>query len=224
MISDSVSSTCGSPDHLRKRRESQPTPMPKAISLATMRRKFAGGERQREMPDHDGGQREAVEDQRCGIIGKPLTLEDDQEPPRHVEPARDRERRHHVGRRDDGAEQEADGPGQADHIVRGGRHHRCGEDHGSDREQHDGTQIVLELTPAHGNARRVDQRRQHHQQHQFRRQFHRGHARHEGEADARQHQQDGGGDVEAACGQRHACQYGEQDEKGLKLRFHDGLS
>ncbi len=148
---------------------------------------FAGRERQREMPDHDRGKRKAIEDQRRGIIGEPFALEDDQEPARHVEPARDRERRHHVGRRDDGSQQKGDGPGQADHVVRGGRHHRRGEDHRANREQHDRAQIVPELAPAHGDARGVDQRRQHHQEHQFRRQLDRRHARHEGQADAGQH-------------------------------------
>ena len=37
-----------------------------------------------------------------------------------AEPAGDRQRRHHVRRRDNGAEQEADAPGQSDQVMRRG--------------------------------------------------------------------------------------------------------
>ena len=51
--------------------------------------------------------------------------------------ARDGERRHHVGRRDDGAEQEADAPGQPEQVMRRGGDRAGGEDHAADREQDD---------------------------------------------------------------------------------------
>ena len=84
---------------------------------------------------------------------------------------RDGERRHHVGRRHDGAEQEADGPIEIQQIMRGGCHRAGGEQHAAESEQRDRPQIETEFAPAHGDAGRIDQRRQDHQQHQFRRQF-----------------------------------------------------
>ena len=173
------------------------------------------------VPSRNRHQREAVEDQRGGVVGQPLALEDDEDPARHAELAGDRQRRHHVRRRDDGAEQEADIPRQPDQIMRGGGHREGGEDHAADRQQDDGAQIVLEFAPAHGDAGRIDQRRQHHQQHQFRRQFQRRHARHEGERDPAQQQQDGRRDVGPPRQQRGARQHRQQDEKNLKLGFHE---
>ena len=75
----------------------------------------ACGERERAGRDRDD--REAVEDQRGGVVGEAFAFEHHQEPPRQAEPPRDGERRHHVGRRDDGAEQEADRPWPAEQVM-----------------------------------------------------------------------------------------------------------
>ena len=56
-------------------------------------------------------------------------------------------------------------------IMRGRRHRAGREHHAAEGEQRDRPQVEPELAPAHGDAGRIDQRRQDHQQHQFRRQF-----------------------------------------------------
>ena len=171
-------------------------------------------------PVDDRRHREAVEDQRGGVVGEPFALEHDEDSPRQAELARDRQRRHHVGRRDDGPEQEADAPWQPDQVMRRGRDHEGGEDHAADRQQGDDAQIEVEFAPAHRDAGRIDQRRQHQQQHQFGRQFQRGHARHEGERGAGEQQQDRGRGVDPFGQQRRARQHGEQDQEDQKFGFH----
>ena len=76
------------------------------------RREGARGFRQRERAGGDRHHREAIQDQRGGVVGEALAFEDHQDAARQPELAGDRQRRHHVGRRDDGAEQEADAPRQ----------------------------------------------------------------------------------------------------------------
>jgi hypothetical protein len=149
-----------------------------------------------------------------------LALEDNQDSARQPELAGDRQRRHHVGRRDNGAEQEADVPRQSDQIMRRGGDREGGEDHAADRQKDDGAQIVLEFAPAHGDAGRIDQRRQYHQQHQFRRQFQRRHSRHEGEHGAGQQQQDRRRDIDPPCQQRRARQHRQQNQEYLEFGFH----
>ena len=180
----------------------------------------AAGFRQRKHSGRNRHHREAVQDQRGGVVGEPFAFEDDENTARQPEPAGDRQRRHHVRRRDDGAEQEADIPRQPDQIMRRGGDREGGEDHAADRQQDDRAQIGFELAPAHGDAGRIDQRRQHHQQHQFRRQFQRRHARHEGQHDAAQQQQDRRRDVDAPRQQRGARQHRQQNQKNLELGFH----
>ena len=185
-----------------------------------MTREGAGGFRQRKHPGRNRRHREAVQDQRGGVVGQALALEDDEDPARQPELAGDRQRRHHIGRCDDGAEQEADTPRQPDQIMRRGGDRAGGEDHAADRQQDDHAQIGFEFAPAHGDAGRIDQRRQYHQQHQLRRQFQRRHARHEGQRDAGQQQQDGRRNVDPPRQQRGARQYREQDQKDLEFGFH----
>ena len=119
-------------------------------------------------------------------------------------------------------EQEADGPRQPDQIMRRGGDREGGEDHAADRQQDDRAEVEFEFAPAHGDARRIDQRRQHHQQHQFGRQFQRRHARHEGQHDAGQQQQDRRRDIDSPRQQGGTRQHGEQDQKDLKFGFHGG--
>ena len=221
MISDSVISICGSRVRCRACRESQPIADAEQDLADDDDREGAGGLRQREQPGRNGGDREPVEDQRRGVVGKPFALEHHEDPARHAQFPGNRERRHHVRRGDDRPQQEADAPGQPDQVMRRGRDRERREDHAADRQQDDRAQVEFELAPAHGDARRIDQRRQHHQQHQFGRQFHRRHARHEGERDAGEHQQDGRRDIDSPRQQRGAGQHGEQDQKDLKFGFHD---
>ena len=113
-------STCGSRAQWRSRRLSQPIAMPKASLADQDGGEGAGGLRQRERAGGDGDDREAIQDQRGGIIGEALAFQHHQHAARQSELARNRQRRDHVRRRDDGAEQEADAPGQPDQIMRGG--------------------------------------------------------------------------------------------------------
>ena len=55
--------------------------------------------------------------------------------------------------------------------MRGGCDRAGGEEHAAESEQRDRPQVEMEFAPAHGDAGRVDQRRQDHQQHDFRRQL-----------------------------------------------------
>jgi hypothetical protein len=104
-------------------------------------------------------------------------------------------------------------------MRRGGDREGC-ENHAADRQQDDRAQIGFEFAPAHGDAGGIDQRRQDHQQHQFRRQFQRRHPRHEGEHDAGQEQQDCGSDIDPPRQQRGARQHRQQNQKYLELGFH----
>ncbi len=96
-------------------------PMPQAISPTTMAANVPAACGKRECAGRDRDDREAVEDERGRVVGEPFAFEHDQEPARQAKRARDRERRHHVGRRHDRADQEADRPGQIEHVVCGGR-------------------------------------------------------------------------------------------------------
>ena len=69
------------------------------------------------------------------------------------------------------------------------------EDHG-DGEQQDRAQVEAELPPAHGDARRVDQRRQDPEQHQFRSELDPRQAGNERKPDAGDDQKDRGSGVE----------------------------
>ena len=74
-----------------------------------MSAKVAGGFAEREQAGADRGDGKAIEDQRGGVVGEAFAFEHDDQPARQAEPADDGERRDRVGRRDDGAEHEADG-------------------------------------------------------------------------------------------------------------------
>ena len=194
--------------------------MPNSSSPIDDADEHAGRLRQRERARGDRDHREAVEDQRGGVIGEAFALEHDQDAAGNAEPARDRQRRHRVGRRNDRAEQEADIPAQPDQVMRCGCDRGRAEDHAADRKQGDGAQIVPELAPAHGDRGRIDQRRQHQQQHDLGRQLHHGHARHEGERDAGEQQQDRGRDLDPPRQIGGAGEHREQDQKDLKIAFH----
>ena len=61
---------------------------------------------------------------------------------------------------------------------------QAGEDDAAEREQRDRAQVEAEFAPAHGDAGRIDQRRQNAEQHQFRRQLDPRQAGNERERDA----------------------------------------
>ena len=181
---------------------------------------LACGDRQREHSGRNRGHREAIQDQRRGVVRQTLALKHHDNSARQSEPSRDRQRCDDVRRRDNGAEQESDAPRQADQIMRRGRNRDRGKDHAADRQQDDRTQVVLEFAPAHGDAGGIDQWRQYQQQHEFGRQLQRGHSRHKGQRDAGQQQQDRGGNVDPPRQKRGTRQHGEQNQKDLECRFH----
>ena len=153
----------------------------------------------------DRDDREAVEDQRGGIVGDAFAFQHQQEPARQPQPARERERCDRVGRRYDRAEQKADRPGQPDHVMRRHRDGAGGEYHCAEGEQENRPQVETEFPPAHGDGGGIEQGRQDHQQHQLGREFDAGQAGNEREADARDHQQNGGRDIQPAG------EYGDRD-------------
>ena len=180
----------------------------------------AGGVAEGEQAGAHRGHREAVEDQGRGVIGEPLALQHDDQPARHAETAHDRQRRDRIGRRDNGAEQKADGPRHAEQPVHGGRHRAGGEDHGAKGQQRDRAQIETEFAPAHGDARRIDQRRQDAEQHQLRRQLDPRQAGRERKPNAGDDEQDRRRGIEPPRHDGDHRQHGEQQQYGLNRRRH----
>jgi hypothetical protein len=184
----------------------------------------AGRLRQRECAGDDGGDREAVEDERGRVVGEPFAFQHQHDAARQAEPARDRQRRHHVGRRDDGAQHEADRPVELEQIMRRRRHRAGGEHHAAEGEQCDRPQVETEFTPAHGEAGRIDQRRQDHQQHEFWRQLHLRQPWHQRHADAGNHQQDRGRNVEPLGRDRDCRQDRQHEQQRLHGRGHRAVT
>ena len=140
--------------------------------------------------------------------------------------ADDGERRDHVGRRHDGAEHEAERERHAEQIMRHGRHRAGGEDDAAESEQRDRAQIEAEFAPAHGDAGRIDQRRQDAEQHQFGRQLDARQAGNQSEPDAGDDEKNGRRGVEPPRHDGDDHQHREQEQYRLDRRRHgsDGLS
>ncbi len=192
------------------RRSRRPRSAPK-VPAGLFDRERAGGDR---------GHGEAVEDQRGGVVGEPFAFQHHHNPARQAESLCDGERRHRVRRCDDGAEHEADRPGKMQQIMRGRRHRAGGEHHAAEGEQADRPQIELELAPAHGNAGRIDQRRQDDEQHHFRRQRHFRQARDQRHGDAGDHQQDRRRHVQPPRQHRDHGQHRQHEQQRLHDRGH----
>jgi hypothetical protein len=141
----------------------------------------------------------AVKDQRGRVIGKAFPFEHDDEPAQNAQPANDGERRNYVGRRLNGAEHETDGKRNTEQPVRHCCHRTGGEDDTTDRQQRDRPQIETKLAPAHGDPRRVDQRRQDPEQYQFGGELYPREAGNEGKPDAGDDKKDRGSGVEPPC-------------------------
>jgi hypothetical protein len=78
---------CGSRTQRRKRKISQPTPMPQTISPATMAANVAAASPKEKTPRAHGNDRETVEDKRCGIIRESLAFQDDKDAPGNLHSA-----------------------------------------------------------------------------------------------------------------------------------------
>jgi hypothetical protein len=104
--------------------------------------------------------------------------------------------------------------------VRDCGHRTAGEDHTTDRQQRDRPQIETKLAPAHGNARRVDQRRQDPEQNQFRSEFDPQQAGSERKPNAGDDEKDRGSGVEPPCHNGHDDKHCDQQKKRLDRYRH----
>ena len=179
-----------------------------------------GGLERRERAGDDGGDGEAIEDQRGRVVGEAFAFENDEQAPRNVERPRQRQRRDHVGRRDDGAEQEAHRPWPAEQPMDRGRHRAGREHHAAEGQQRDRPQVEAELAPAHRHAGRVDDRRQEDQEHEFRRELDRRQAGNERQNDAGDDEEDRRRGAEAPRQHRDRREHGKQNDDDLDRRSH----
>ena len=183
-------------------------------------RKLSGGLREREQAGRDRRDGKAVKDQGRGVVGETFPIEHDNEPPRQTETADDGERSDRVGRRHNGAEHEADRPRHAEHKMRHRRHRGAGENDTTEREQRDRAQIETKFAPAHGDARRIDQRRQDAEQHKFRRELNPRQAGNERQRDAGNDKENGRRRVEPPRDERHDHQHGKEQQYRFDRRRH----
>ena len=96
----------------------QPTPSPQRISPDDNKNEHSRGLAEREGAGADGGDRKSKKDERGGVVGEAFALENDENAPRKLHSARNRERRHGVGRRNNGAGQKTDRPGKSQQPAR----------------------------------------------------------------------------------------------------------
>ena len=187
-------------------------------------REYSGCLAEREHSGAHGRNREAVQDQRRGVIGQALPFEDHQNSSRQLQPAGDGQGRHSVRRRNDRTQNEAHRPGQAQDPVRRRGHRDGREGDAPDRKQRDGAQIEAELSPAHRDRRRVDDRRQYQQQHQFRSELHRGQAGNQRQRDTRNNQQNGRRDLQPLRGDPNRRSHDQQQYQNLDFNDHHAWS
>ena len=184
-----------------------------------------GDERSRGLTEreHAGahrGDREPIEDERGGVVGQSLPFEHDQDAPGKLHPAQDRQRRHGVRRRDDRAQHETHRPRQAEEPMGCRRNRHGGEHDASHRQERDRTQIEAELVPAHRHRGRIDDRRQHQEQHQLGRELDRRQPGDERQDHPGDDQQNGRRDFEAGGHHRNRRNHGQQQDQDLDSLNH----
>ena len=139
---------------------SQPTARPTATPPDAGQEESDGRVSKGEGAGDGGADGHPVGHQRGGIVDQALALEDGGEAPVRADGPEDRDRRHRIGRRHDGAQRERRGPGE----LRGERvrHHRDGRH----REQHDqrsiaddGPELRPEIADRAGERRPIEERR-----------------------------------------------------------------
>ena len=184
-------------------------------------RKVAGGRREGKQAGAHRGDGKAVKNQRRSVVGEAFAFEHDDEPARDAQTADDGERRNRVRRRHDGAEHEADRQRHAEEPMRRRRYRTSGEDDTAESKQRDRPQIELEFTPAHGNAGRIDQRRQNAEQYQFRRQFDARQAGRQRQRDAGDDEKYGRRGIEPPRHHGDDDQHSEEEQNSLDRRRHE---
>ena len=146
---------------------------------------------EREASRHHGGDGEAVGDERGRVVDQALALDQRHEPARDAEARGDRRRRHRIGGCDDGADHEADGPGEAaDQGVAHRSHREHRREHEAQGEQRDGPRIGAQVAQRGEEGGRVEQRRQEADEHDVRPQRVVRDARDEPDREAAEHEQD----------------------------------
>ena len=168
---------------------------------------------------------EAVRDERRAVVDQALSLDDRDEPSWHPEAPRDGCRGDGIGRRDDGAEHEGRAPGEiVDRRVGDHRHDEGRHDHEPDREQADRAQVQLQLVQRREERSGVQQRRQHRDENEIRRELQLGHPGHEPERQPADHEHDRVWDPERGRDDKHGADGHQQHEKHEQLlvrQLHD---
>ena len=121
-----------------------------------------------EGPGDDSGDGELVGDERGAVIDQRLAFDDRDDPPRDPEAAGDGRGRDGVGRRDDRPEHERRRPIEAERVVGDDRNPDHRRKHEADRERRDLTDVAAQLAERREVRRRVEQRRQDHDQDEIR--------------------------------------------------------
>ena len=176
-----------------------------------------GGARAGKRGAHRGSHRQAINQQRRGVVQQAFALQDHHDSMRNVQPAHHRRGRHRVRRRDDGADGNARGPGHVRHQVVN-QPGDCGrrDAHRDEHQRHHRNPVALEI-PQRGVEGRIEQGRCDEQcQRELRIQVERRRVRDEGQRGAAERQQRGVGQLEIARAAREQHGADEQDQQRLK--------
>ena len=188
-------------------------PTARPIAHPPSRRDGEGRERPRprqRAPDR-GRDGDSVDRQRRRVVEQALSFEERHDPSRHGEPRDDGGGRDLVGRRDDRAERQRDGPRDAgNQRVRDDGHRSRGRDDQADREGGDIAQVRAQAAQRREEGRRVEDRREDEEEDEVRLDVGPRQARHEPEQQAADDQEDRVGDPEAA---RDRDERGNRDEQ-----------
>ena len=184
------------------------------------RHKAAGGRDKRERSRAHRHDREAIKDERRCVVRQSLAFEDDEEAPWKLHSPGDRQRRDGVGRRNDGAQDEADGPGKAQQEMRRRGDGDRGEHDTADRQQRDRAQVEAELFPAHLHRVPIDDRRQHEQQDKIGGELQARQPRDQREPNAGDHKENGGGNLQSFRDDADQGYDGQKQDQNLKRLGH----
>ena len=113
------------------------------------------------------------------VVNQALAADDRSHALGHAEAPEDRLRRHGIGGREDGPEDEGHRPGQADDEVGNGGHPERRNEHEAHGQQHYRPEVGAQVEGRGREGRRVQERRQEEHEDHLRRHLHRGQHRHE---------------------------------------------